>query len=469
MKPLDIALLALLISRTVLSLELPWQVETTRSGRVDLDLYHGETATLAPTLLHLGTPLDLSGATARFLWQTNGMDTSWFVAPATVSSATVRADFTPSMDTGSHRVTFFFDIQTPAGKLYRANGVLRLKTSPGFEPNHIEIPPRLLDLAAVTVTTSPFADAEATSAALNEARNLAQNAQSTANGILSYMTAQTNLSILVTNYLSASGEPPSLSIRERLDGEETIIWDETLNLDLLETRTLERIDRLERTIPSPAWATTASMTGQPMPSNTVTWISTPETVFSAGFEWEKHLSAKGSAFWVLASKRDPLSLAAATNSTALSLADFEGNPILSIDKTDSYLADAIPASTDYDSATDTFSTRWSTVSETHPILYASYTLAAADAKAQFIPEDDPACPVTVSWSGTSGDWVSTARPKTETDALFVYAKIEIQGRTILKAQVPIHATAGIAIPGSDGKLYTLTVESGQLKIQEAKE
>ena len=77
--------------------------------------------------------------------------------------------------------------------------------------------------------------------------------------------------------------------------------------------------------------------------------------------------------------------------------------------------------------------------------------------------------MTVSWSGTSGDWVSTARPKTETDSLFVYAKIEIQGRTILKAQVPIHAAAGLAIPGSDGKLYTLTVENGQLKIQEAKE
>lgn len=101
---------------------------------------------------------NLGGAGARFLWQTNGMDTAWWSAPATVSGSTVRAVWDPAMDSGAAAHQFAFDISNgPTSTLYRVLGTIRIRPGPGATPNEIALPVQTIDFATVTTTNAPWA------------------------------------------------------------------------------------------------------------------------------------------------------------------------------------------------------------------------------------------------------------------------------------------------------------------------
>lgn len=131
---------------------LRWSVETSRAQPAQFDAYHGETLALEASLQSYGKPLATTNSPALY-WQTNGMADVWWSAPAAASNNVVRADFTPLMDPGAPVVRGFLGVP---GEIYRAEFQLRFRPSPGFVPNELPFPPRVIDFAQVAVTNAPY-------------------------------------------------------------------------------------------------------------------------------------------------------------------------------------------------------------------------------------------------------------------------------------------------------------------------
>lgn len=106
---------------------------------------HGSTVDLAVTLKGYTTPPIADGADVRLWYQTNGMGTAWWSAPATFDGGTITATFGPAQDSGADRVSLFFG--APSNVF--ATAVLRLTHAPGFTPSSLPLPVPTLDFAAV--------------------------------------------------------------------------------------------------------------------------------------------------------------------------------------------------------------------------------------------------------------------------------------------------------------------------------
>ena len=131
---------------------LRWSVETSAANPATFDQFAGATYDLEATLQSRGKPLAVSGDPQLF-WQTNGMGSAWWSAPATVSGNVLRATWTPACDVGARVYNCFIGI---TGTVYNAAFQLRLRPSPGAVPNLIEQPPRILDLAHTVVVNPPW-------------------------------------------------------------------------------------------------------------------------------------------------------------------------------------------------------------------------------------------------------------------------------------------------------------------------
>ena len=106
---------------------------------------HGSTVDLAVTLKGYTTPPIADGADVRLWYQTNGMGSAWWSAPATFDGRTITATFGPAQDCGADRVSLFFG--APSNVF--ASAVLRLTHAPGFSPSSLPIPVPALDFATV--------------------------------------------------------------------------------------------------------------------------------------------------------------------------------------------------------------------------------------------------------------------------------------------------------------------------------
>ena len=113
---------------------------------------HGSTVDLAVTLKGYTTPPIADGADVRLWYQTNGMGSAWWSAPATFDGSTITASFGPAQDCGADRVSLFFG--APSNVF--ASAVLRLTHAPGFAPNAIETPVTVLDFAGVEIANAPY-------------------------------------------------------------------------------------------------------------------------------------------------------------------------------------------------------------------------------------------------------------------------------------------------------------------------
>ena len=141
-----------------------WSPEVSRAEPYDAQAFHGETFTLAATPLQYGRPLTgLTDAGAKLYWQTPGMEpTQWYTAPGAYDPATgtLTATWTPAMDVGGDRVTFFFALTQGDAVAYRVYGRLRLAASPGFNPAELvpeDVRQELID--AITADVKGWADA----------------------------------------------------------------------------------------------------------------------------------------------------------------------------------------------------------------------------------------------------------------------------------------------------------------------
>lgn len=113
---------------------------------------HGSTVDLAVTLKGYTTPPIADGADVRLWYQTNGMGSAWWSAPATFDGSTITASFGPAQDCGADRVSLFFG--APSNVF--ASAVLRLTHAPGFTPTELTLPVQRLDFAAVEVANAPY-------------------------------------------------------------------------------------------------------------------------------------------------------------------------------------------------------------------------------------------------------------------------------------------------------------------------
>jgi hypothetical protein len=125
-----------------------WTAETSRPAPVDIPAWQGETLHIEPAFASYGTTLPLADATAALYWQTNGMSTAWWSAPAAIVTgdpARVRAIWSPTNDVGASRYTWFISTSSSNGVSYRAYGTLMMRASPGATPSVLGAPTTLTD------------------------------------------------------------------------------------------------------------------------------------------------------------------------------------------------------------------------------------------------------------------------------------------------------------------------------------
>lgn len=143
---------------------LKWQVETSRLRAASFDAVRGETLALEAEVASYGAPVDLTGRAVAIYWQTNGMGSAWWTAPATGGAGRVSAAFTPAMDPGAPAVNGYIGV---AGEIYRAAFTLRFRPGPGAVPNALAPPVQTIDFATVEVTNAPWVTAGEVAAATN--------------------------------------------------------------------------------------------------------------------------------------------------------------------------------------------------------------------------------------------------------------------------------------------------------------
>ena len=142
---LPVALLAAIPQR--------WTVETSRLQPGQFEAFHGETIEFAATMQTYGKPLAITNDLIGIYWQTNGMGSAYWTAPAVLSNNVMIAHWEPSMDVGANVYSCF--IGAP-GEIYRAAFQLRLRPSPGANPSELPLPVQAIDFAQIEVRNAPY-------------------------------------------------------------------------------------------------------------------------------------------------------------------------------------------------------------------------------------------------------------------------------------------------------------------------
>ena len=144
-KPLATALAATLHLAALAAVPVAWTNSPGMPPYPIKPVPHGSTVDLAVTLKGYTSPPIADGADLRLWYQTNGMGSAWWSAPATFDGSTITASFGPAQDSGADRVSLFFG--APSNVF--AAAVLRLTHAPGFTPSSLPLPVPAIDFATV--------------------------------------------------------------------------------------------------------------------------------------------------------------------------------------------------------------------------------------------------------------------------------------------------------------------------------
>lgn len=162
---LQIALTAFVVTLTAsAAVPLRWTVETSRVQPAQIEAYHGETLRFEAALQSYGKPFALTNNLVAIYWQTNGMDTAYWVGPAVISNHVLLAEWVPAMDVGA---TVYQGFIGAPGEIYRASFQLRLRPSPGAVPSELPLPVRAIDFAQVEVRNAPYYTQDETDATVD--------------------------------------------------------------------------------------------------------------------------------------------------------------------------------------------------------------------------------------------------------------------------------------------------------------
>ena len=469
---------------------LRWTVETSRVQPVTFEAYHGETLALEATLQSYGKPVSDTLQDVRIYWQTNGMGSAYWSAPASASGNVLRATWTPAMDTGANAVYGFIGV---AGENYRASFQLRMRSSPGAAPNELELPRKHIDFAEVEVKNAPWASAtivHAVFAAADNARMTATNALAKANaaqssadaaqrsadaatnsieaaktsaqealayasGVYNYMHADENAWFSGTNYVFGADAasrhkfvfedgmdlgtvPCSMALIEKRDGVNQTVWDQrdwtSWYWSFKAGQLREEISATNAVIygviggkADKAWSHHTSASGRDNPDTTTTWVETESVTIAPGMAWETVATVSGCSYWTIVG--DGARIGGNSTNSVLDIKDFEGNSVMKITKTASYMTYLECGSEIYTSGRDdqgrvTFTMRAS-VKPT-----AEFT---TDLHEEFVGEEDAACPAVFEWESVSaGVWRIHFLAKPGASACFAKFKVEVEGSTTVE-------------------------------------
>ena len=95
-KPLATALAATLQLTAIAAVPLAWDARPGNPAPASFDRYHGEALEFRCTFRGSGALPFPSGADIRLWYQTNGMGSAWWSAPATIQSNVLSATWSPA-------------------------------------------------------------------------------------------------------------------------------------------------------------------------------------------------------------------------------------------------------------------------------------------------------------------------------------------------------------------------------------
>ena len=484
---------------------LKWTVETSRVQPVTFEAYHGETLALEATLQSYGKPVSDTLQDARIYWQTNGMGSAYWSAPASASGNVLRATWTPAMDTGANAVYGFIGV---AGEIYRASFQLRMRSSPGAVPNELELPRKHIDFAEVEIKNAPWASAtivhevfaaadnarmtatnalakanaaqssadaaqrsaDAATDDIEAAKTSAQEALAYASGVYNYMHADENAWFSGTNYVFGADAasrhkfvfedgmdlgtvPCSMALIEKRDGVNQTVWDQrdwtSWYWSFKAGQLREEISATNAVIygviggkADKAWSHHTSASGRDNPDTTTTWVETESVTIAPGMAWETVATVSGCSYWTIVG--DGARIGGSGTNSVFDIKDFEGNSVMKITKTASYMTYLECGSEIYTSGRDdqgrvTFTMRAS-VKPT-----AEFT---TDLHEDFVGEEDAACPAVFEWENVSaGVWRIHFLAKPGASACFAKFKVEVEGSTTVKYENAPTVTGGIIFNG----------------------
>ena len=220
----------------------------------------------------------------------------------------------------------------------------------------------------------------------------------------SYLGAE-SFRVVVTNYDSAV-HPPVASFEYRMTTNEAFrtVWNETDGLNrAIATATNLAHQAAKKLVDDPAnraWGKYDSETGEASPEGVIQATAPGGLIVGGGQRWSQ-ISAE-SGWWILTST-DPTLCRTGTNGV-FSIIGSDGQEAIRIVKGDKV---TVPAPADgILVASGVCTVTYAVEAEQHPTARFASELGG-DAGTVWYNEDDADCPVTMTWSGTSGNYVLT--------------------------------------------------------------
>ena len=272
------------------------------------------------------------------------------------------------------------------------------------------------------------------------------------------IVAGTNVLLIVTNYNSAVHAPlMSLQHLDPETGEYVTYWDEARGHGITLTNAMDYADgvaaRLDAEKAPRAWSRVTSGLGADAPEGT-TFISTPVTHISGGFEFEKKITAGGTV-WTLCST----SLAAgSTTNGFFEISALDGTPVFSVEKTDSVLVGVNASAIAVVDNACVISVP--AVADTHPFARVATTLVQPTWYKETEDGMPAQSPATVSWSGQSGAWVATVDFGATPQGFVFFEYLQEGGVKIVNSAV-VDLSQGVHYGGAT---YMPTVSGNELKF-----
>ena len=276
-------------------------------------------------------------------------------------------------------------------------------------------------------------------------------------GVLTAYVSGTDAALTITNY-NSSTEMPAAELAVKIEDEATgsnvltTVWREMTRWDAhnaavdsytnaVNAALAEKADR--------AWGLYDSETGNAAPDG-FTSISSERVRLGGGSSYME-VATTGGSIWVLTSNVEYEPTGIVSNG-AFQVRDSDGNALIEIVKGDKAVVAANPSSVTVTNET-TLVAGYAIISDAHPTGEVCLDLKEGVWKSE--TADD--CPATVTWSGTSGDYVVSVTPNTATTTCFFRATYETGGDTYVKHNAAI-GMSEIVLNGTTYTLGTATID-----------
>lgn len=294
-----------------------------------------------------------------------------------------------------------------------------------------------------------------------EVKEAATSAKLTADRVLAVMTANENVWFEATNYYNQVGIPASMQLYETREGEKRKVWDQRewvrYYADAADAASAAALrGELSK------WSSFQSVSGDANPLPDVTWISTPMVALSGGYEWQKNTLVSGDVY--LLRSNGLAALSAPGEGSFFQVEDLAGEKLFSVKKTADQILDAAASAVNVDGSSLVID--YAVSSSDHPIVSVALYIDAD--RRVFYAEDDPLCPATVAWTGSSGAWRVTLTPKYVTNQLFAYAHYTKQGQTLVEVNGVTSSSKGFVCSDDPTKIVKIIWNNGNPKFVEVK-